>query len=158
MSVIFHAYSKVCWLIPDEEKRAPYVYPLMKEFDPPNPWCSATPFAVGCIGRPRRAARSCLTPGLWYQAQLVYDEGKMSVASPVYFEIVDFIAAGTTPETVIDFRPSPEAQQRVAALIEREKAGTLSQEEEAELDHFLELEHILRMAKARARQILSRGE
>ena len=88
----------------------------------------------------------------------MYDEGKMSVASPVYFEIVDFIAAGTTPETVIDFRPSLEALQRVAALIEREKAGTLSQEEEAELDHFLELEHILRMVKARARQILSRGE
>ena len=82
----------------------------------------------------------------------------MSVTSPVYFEIVDFIAAGTTPEAVIDFRPSAEAQQRVADLIEREKADTLSPEEEAELDHFLELEHILRMAKARARQILSRDE
>jgi len=82
----------------------------------------------------------------------------MSVTSPVYFEIVDFIAAGTTPETVIDFRPSAEAQRRVADLIEREKADTLSPEEEAELDHFLELEHILRMAKARARQILSRDQ
>ena len=82
----------------------------------------------------------------------------MSVTSPVYFEIVDFIAAGTTPEAVIDFRPSAEAQQRVADLIEREKADTLSPEEEAELDHFMELEHILRMAKARARQILSRDE
>ena len=82
----------------------------------------------------------------------------MSVTSPVYFEIVDFIAAGTTPEAVIDFRPSAEAQQRVADLIEREKADTLSPEEKAELDHFLELEHILRMAKARARQILSRDE
>ena len=47
----------------------------------------------------------------------------MSVSSPVYFEIVDFIAAGVTPETVIESRPSPEAQQRVAALIEREKAN-----------------------------------
>jgi len=82
----------------------------------------------------------------------------MSVTSPVYFEIVDFIAAGTTPRTVIDFQPSPEAQQRVADLIEREKADTLSPEEGVELDHFMELEHILRMAKGRARQILSRGE
>lgn len=96
--------------------------------------------------------------GLWYEAPLVYDESKMSVASPVYFEIVDFIAAGTTPETVIDFQPSLEAQQRLAALIELKKADTLSPEEGAELDHFMELEHILRMAKARARQILSRGE
>jgi hypothetical protein len=82
----------------------------------------------------------------------------MSVTSPIYFEIIDFIAAGTTPQSVADFRPSPEAQQRLAALIEREKAGSLSPEEKAEIDHFLELEHILRMAKARARQIVSRGE
>jgi hypothetical protein len=89
---------------------------------------------------------------------MVYDEANMSVASPVYFEIVDFIAAGTTPETVVEFRPSVEAQQRLAALIEHEKTGALSPEEEAELDHFIELEHILRVAKVRARQILDRAE
>ena len=88
----------------------------------------------------------------------MYDEANMSVASPVYLEIIDFIAAGTTPEAVIDFHPSREAQQRLAALIEREKADGVSPEEKAELDHFMELEHILRMAKARARQILCRGE
>ena len=80
----------------------------------------------------------------------------MNVAGPAYLEIIDFIAAGTTPETVIQFRPSPEAQRRVSDLIEKEKGTGLSPEEKAELDHFLELEHILRMAKARARQILSR--
>jgi hypothetical protein len=80
----------------------------------------------------------------------------MSVANPVYLEIIDFIAAGTTPEAVADFRPSPEAQERLAALIEREKSSGLSPEEKAEVDHFLDLEHILRMAKARARQIVSR--
>jgi hypothetical protein len=86
----------------------------------------------------------------------VYHKNKMSVGVPAYLEIIDFIAAGTTPEAVAHFRPSPEAQQRVAALIEREKAYRLSPEEKAELDHFMELEHILRMAKARARQILDR--
>jgi hypothetical protein len=43
----------------------------------------------------------------------------------------------------------------VAELVEREKADRLSSEEKAELNHFMELEHIMRMAKARARQILS---
>ncbi len=81
----------------------------------------------------------------------------MSAASPAYFEIIDFIAAGTTPEAVAHFEPSPDAQHRVGELIEREKEHGLSPEEKAELDHFMELEHILRMAKARARQILSRG-
>ena len=88
----------------------------------------------------------------------MYHENDMSVASPIYFEIIDFIAAGTTPQSVADFRPSPEAQERLAGLIESEKAGGLSPEEKAEVDHFMELEHILRMAKARARQIVLRGE
>jgi hypothetical protein len=79
------------------------------------------------------------------------------VASPAYFEIIEFIAAGTTTESVAGFRPSPEAQQRVEELIEREKDSGLSLEEKSELDHYIELEHILRMAKARARQLLARG-
>jgi hypothetical protein len=82
----------------------------------------------------------------------------MSTASPAYFEIIEFIAAGTTPEAVAHFLPSPEAQRRVAELIEREKEEALSPEEAAELDHFMELEHILRMAKSKARQILARGQ
>lgn len=67
------------------------------------------------------------------QAHLVYHEDDMSVTSPIYFEIIDFIAAGTTPQSVADFRPSPEARQRLADLIEGEKAGTLSPEEKAEI-------------------------
>ena len=86
-----------------------------------------------------------------------YDEYQMSAISPAYFEIIDFIAAGTTPEAVAHFRPSPEAQQRVSELIEQERAMGLSSDEKAELEHFEELEHILRMAKAKAREILSRG-
>jgi hypothetical protein len=83
---------------------------------------------------------------------------EISVTTPAYIEIIDFIAAGTTPDAVVHFRPSPEAQRRVAELVEREKAARLSSDEKAELDHFMELEHIMRMAKARARQILSSGK
>jgi hypothetical protein len=79
------------------------------------------------------------------------------MASPAYFEIIDFIAGGTTPEAVAEFQPSSEAQRRVTELIAAEKDGRLSGDEKSELDHFMELDHILRMAKARARQILERG-
>jgi len=82
----------------------------------------------------------------------------MATLSPAYFEIIEFIAAGTTSEGVAHFHPSTEAQRRVAELIEREKESVLSQDERAELDHYMELEHILRMAKAKARQILARGQ
>lgn len=68
-----------------------------------------------------------------------------------YEEIVDFIAGGTTPEAVARFEPSPEAKQRIADLIHREKTGGLTPEEASELDHCVTIEHLMRLAKARAR-------
>jgi hypothetical protein len=72
-----------------------------------------------------------------------------------YEEVIDFIAAGTTPQNVIAFRPSEAAQERVTDLLSREKEGALSPEEKSELDHYLQLEHLMRLAKARARDFLS---
>lgn len=71
-----------------------------------------------------------------------------------YDEIIDFIAAGTTPEAVVAFRPSDAVQDRVAELVELSKDGRISAEEQSELEDYLELEHLMIMAKARARQHL----
>ncbi len=76
------------------------------------------------------------------------------IASPAYEEIVEFIAAGTTPSSVVAFRPSASAKARVADLISREKSEGLSEEETAELNHYMQLEHLMRLAKARARKHL----
>jgi hypothetical protein len=72
-----------------------------------------------------------------------------------YEEIVDFIAAGTTPQSVASFEASQESKDYIADLIHREKAGSLTPDEISELDHFLRLEHLMRMAKARARSFCS---
>ena len=72
----------------------------------------------------------------------------------VYEEVIDFIAAGTTPQNVIAFRPSEAARERVAELLAREKECDLSRDEKSELDHYLQLEHLMRLAKARARDFL----
>jgi len=61
------------------------------------------------------------------------------------------IGAGTIPDAVIAFRSSDETQQRVADLVERSKTGSISAEDRSELDDYLQLEHIMIMAKARAR-------
>jgi hypothetical protein len=79
-------------------------------------------------------------------------------SNSVYLEIVDFFASGTTPQTVVDFQPSLAAQQRALELLELSKRDQLTPEQQSELEHFTELEHILRMAKARARQILAAGQ
>lgn len=73
-----------------------------------------------------------------------------------YDERVDFIAA-TSPAAVIGFRPSEATSNRVAVLIEQDKSQELSADEAAELERYMQLEHILRLAKARAREHVANG-
>jgi hypothetical protein len=80
----------------------------------------------------------------------------MSVAR-AYDELVNFIAAGTTPRKVIAFRASEETRRRVDDLIRRGKTEGLSPDESSELEHFLQIEHLMRLAKARAQQHLAGG-
>lgn len=68
-------------------------------------------------------------------------------------EVINFIASGTTSQGVLAFRPSPEAKSRVDYLVARKKAAQLAPEEVFELEDYLELEHLLRLAKARARRL-----
>ena len=75
----------------------------------------------------------------------------MNAASPAYLELIDFIVARATPEALLQFRPSESNQRRVAELVEGGKEGTLSAEETAELEDFVQIEHLMVMAKARAR-------
>ena len=72
-----------------------------------------------------------------------------------YEEVIDFIAGGNTPEAVAAFKPSEAARARVTQLLAREKAEGLNAEEKSELDHYAQLEHLMRLAKARARQFLA---
>lgn len=75
-------------------------------------------------------------------------------AAKAYEEIVDFIATGS-PSRVIAFRPSEITRIRVRDLVVKEKSGDLTPEETSELEHYLQLEHIMRLAKARAQRYLS---
>ncbi len=68
----------------------------------------------------------------------------------VYDEILDFLAAGTTAESIANFRPSKEAQSRVRELIERRSEGKITPAEDEELEDYLRLEHLMIVAKARA--------
>ena len=67
-----------------------------------------------------------------------------------YEEILDFLAAGTTAESIANFRPSEAAQARVRELIERRREANLAAAEHEELEEYLRLEHLMIMAKARA--------
>jgi uncharacterized protein YggL (DUF469 family) len=72
----------------------------------------------------------------------------------IYEEVVDFIAR-SNPRNVLEFKPSEAANQRVSGLLEKEREGKITDEEKKELDYFLMLEHIMRLAKAKARKLLN---
>ena len=82
----------------------------------------------------------------------------MGAPNPAYLEVIGFLAAGITPESLIQFRPSAPVQARVADLIAREQTEPLSPEEKQELADFLQLEHLMIMAKAQARRNLDLGQ
>lgn len=72
----------------------------------------------------------------------------------IYDEVVDFIAR-SNPKNVLEFKPSEAANQKVGVLLEKERDGKITAEEKKELEHFLMLEHIMRLAKAKARKLLN---
>ncbi|WP_293352915.1 MULTISPECIES: hypothetical protein [unclassified Microcoleus] len=69
-----------------------------------------------------------------------------------YAEIVEFFAAGATPESILNFQLSEEAKEHIADLIYAHNNEGLSREENIELDNFLVVEHLLRLIKAVARK------
>ena len=71
-----------------------------------------------------------------------------------YEEIVELIAAGPSISNLANFKASPEASDRVELLIHKEKTDGLTPEEKLELDDFMQLEHLMRLVKARARRHL----
>ena len=76
------------------------------------------------------------------------------VASKAFDEIIDFLA-GYEPSRIINFHPSAETQERVEELLHKKHTQQLSKEEHSELEYFSMLEHIIRLAKARALKQLS---
>jgi hypothetical protein len=72
-------------------------------------------------------------------------------------EVIEFIAGGPSIRNVADFQASAEARARVESLIRKEKTDGLTPGEKTELDDFMALEHLMRLAKARARGHLAHG-
>ncbi len=68
-------------------------------------------------------------------------------------QIIDFVAAGAKREEVMRFQADAETRERVAFLLHKEKNDGLLSEEVSELDDYMRLEHLMRMAKARARAL-----
>jgi hypothetical protein len=67
-----------------------------------------------------------------------------------YLEVLDFLVACPTPQDIIAFKVSPEAQDRLRSLLDKNREGALTESEVAELDAYEQLEHLMILMKARA--------
>lgn len=65
-------------------------------------------------------------------------------------EIITLLASQPTPEQIVAIQPATEMQARVSELLARSKEGLATAKEEAELERYLTIEHLVRIAKAHA--------
>ncbi|MBD2731723.1 hypothetical protein H6G96_36985 [Nostoc sp. FACHB-892] len=70
--------------------------------------------------------------------------------SEVYQEVLDFLIKRPTPEEIIAFKVSSQAQMQLEALLEKNRSTSLTQMELAQLDVYEQLEHLMILLKARA--------
>lgn len=75
--------------------------------------------------------------------------------APVFTERWEFIVA-ENPERYANYQAPEKVRERVWELVRREKNEGLSPQEKAELDTDAQLEHLLRLAKAKARLNIAR--
>lgn len=71
----------------------------------------------------------------------------------IYDELAIFLA-GLAPEKVLQYHASAQTQARLEELLWKNKEGALTEAEQNELEGFMTIEHLVRLAKARAHQML----
>ncbi len=65
-------------------------------------------------------------------------------------EVLEFFAQLPTPEEIIALRPSVEFEQQISELLEKNRTQKLTPQEEQIWEQYQYLEHLVRMAKAKA--------
>jgi hypothetical protein len=74
-----------------------------------------------------------------------------SANSSLRREVISFLARRPTVEEIVAFRPSEAAIERSRELLHRNSEGTLTPEEEAELDEMCDVDRFVSLIKAEAR-------
>jgi hypothetical protein len=67
-----------------------------------------------------------------------------------YGELVEYRAEKATPEEILAFRLSENAQKRALELLDKQKSGELSLEETLELEQMRHFDGLMLMLKAKA--------
>ena len=72
------------------------------------------------------------------------------VSLPYYEQILEFLSTGPSVQEILAFRPRPEIQERFSQLLEANRQRALTAQEEEELDHYIRIERLMALLKAKA--------
>ena len=78
------------------------------------------------------------------------------IALPYYEQVLEFLATGPSAEQIIAFQPRSEAQGRFSHLLDLNRQRMLTTQEEEELDHYIRIEQMMSLLKAKAYSRLDR--
>jgi hypothetical protein len=73
---------------------------------------------------------------------------------PAFREMIDFLAGAPTLEQILGFKVSPSTLERLEDLLDKNREGSLTDDESAELDVCEEVQRVMLLLKARARSAL----
>ena len=83
-------------------------------------------------------------------------------AAPPQFEglgdVLETLARLPTPQEILALRPSPALQERISTLVDKLRNGGLSADEEHDWQKYQYIEHLVRIAKAKAALQLKSSE
>lgn len=72
------------------------------------------------------------------------------ISLPFYEQVLEFLASSPSTQEIIRFRPSSEAQQRFTELLELNRHRELTLSEIEELDHYIRIDQMVSLLKAKA--------
>ncbi|HFA52215.1 MAG TPA: hypothetical protein ENJ95_24620 [Bacteroidetes bacterium] len=71
------------------------------------------------------------------------------VATRAFEDLIGYLV-NNNPDRLLKYHVPSKTQKRIESLLYKEKNSALTKEEKKELDQYMIVEHIFRMAKARA--------
>ena len=72
-----------------------------------------------------------------------------TVATATASDVIEFLSKNPSPQEVVNYHASEQAQARLQRLLALNEASMLSEAEQLELDELQQLEHVIIMLKAR---------
>ena len=73
-----------------------------------------------------------------------------SLLHETYRSVLEFLANNPSPEAILNFKLTPQTQERISELLDENRTGQLTTAESAELDEYAYINRLISMLKARA--------